>query len=266
MAKSDDYERVIRTLTPKKQQIIHILYEKGELSQKSLSDATGSTVTAMSNLLTRMTGSDPPLIGYRREGKYRLYSLTNTGKAYMQASNDTRSDDGKDTSPSARVENALGLLKSRHEDSWETVLDDSLIYREKAMGDPLGSEDELLISSVIAELEQIVIEDDEDTLSALLDMFPSAILRNRLVNIMDLFEPCVPLIRAIGQSKKYRESCLAMRRKLLDPNTEGMCKKLRDNLRHLDEDALYRYFELLLPEYEDIAIHLADWILISRRS
>jgi len=118
----------IMNLSPRLLDILRVLYENENITQKELSFKLNNSCAATSNLISKILQYYPPLIHKEVWGKYRYYSLTDYGKKYYERCFNKDSSEEIKMSPLEKITASFIL------DNFNPNGEDFLAYGLKKLG------------------------------------------------------------------------------------------------------------------------------------
>lgn len=263
-------------ISVKRLALIHALFKNGSMTQSQLASAISSTVTSLSNIIRVFDESGLGLLSMERDGKYRRYSLSPRGTAFARRKFGAELSDSDPENNAGKLYvyavEALHLFQEQigqsHEpDQWKLKFDEALFERSRG-GLWLDKESEEALNRFLNCLEIAVMTNDLDAHEQIMDLVSEPILRLRIELFMNVFQPFVPLLRAIRNGSDEFDVSLVIRAALIGQLDEesSKCRErigikpdeydsiektasyLAGKIRGREKSDIYRYFSGLLPE------------------
>lgn len=274
----------------KRSALVDTLDEEGELSQGELALKIDSSAASLANIMVRFEQFKYPLLEVKIAGKYRLYSLSEIGKAYMRQIKE-RADQKDDSRPLESVDGELlrkaeasvhefGRRQARQSESWQTRFDEAMMRRIYGMGDRLDEESEQWVDQYLECLERLTLQESEGTLDKAMKLLQNPILKDRVGKYMDRFAHFLPVLEGLRNRKrsfkllkgleavftgKDKETCTELLK--ASGLKELECDKLWDTAVSLkkcvawcSEEEIHQYFDSLLPDCGVLSYSIARWI------
>ena len=273
-------------LTAKRRAVVFALAEDGEDVQGDLAARIGSTVTSLANIIQKFDKFPYKLLESERSGKYRLYRLSELGKAYVEGGKqaDTGPPDEDLDDEERRLlreaETSLACFRERYKDDWKVKLDDALVWRirsYKYLGDEAG---EKLVNRYLACLEQLVMRESYVVFEKVLALLKDEILQIRIEAYMERFQPLILVLRHLADKPASFDMRMMLRFafNVRDASEAGeyieaigwktseynklkeTAEELRGTAAGYGEKQIYLLFQGLLPDLDDLSFYLAQLI------
>lgn len=277
-------------LPSKRSALVDTLYAEGELSQGELASKIDSSAASLANIMARFEQFDYKLLEVKIAGKYRIYSLSEIGKAYMRQTKE-KADQRNNSKTLERVDEELlhkaeesvrgfGLRQVKQSESWQTRFDEAMMRRIHGIGDWLDEESEQWVDQYLECLERLTLLENEGMLYKAMELLQSQILKERVGRYMDRFAHFLPVLKGLRNRKtsfnlfkgleavftgKDKKTCTELLR--ASGLEELECTKLWDTAAILkkcvaeySEEEIHQYFDSLLPDCGGLSYSIARWI------
>ena len=277
---NETFRAIDAFMTTKRKKVLHAFLIQDEWKHGDLAAAAETSPASLSNIMIKFDQFPYPLLSCRSAGKYRYYSLTDLGKAYLAYSG----EDDRPARPAAlqnheelltfrEIKDCLNQLKKTYEDDWDYMLDTELL-RRIYFGKPTetGIEADRLLTA-IGKLEGF----ENETLSyRMMELFPSNILRNRLAEFLNLYgtfrlitkaleagDNVFPVFEAInrfiaGTAAEQDVKSLGWADRFSD--LKVLFRKIADKCKNCEKEELFRCLNWYLPGNEVLAAYLCNLI------
>lgn len=284
-------------LKPKKRAaVFSILSNGGPHSQKSLADAIGSSATALSNILFVFQSFEYQLLEFSNVGKYRFYKLSTIGEAYLKSKVDSSAILNSELNESkcqliSEANISFEEFKHFSPDNWEIIMSHLLEkrlygrevrnYKQKSYLEADNYEKvEQALNRYLACVELAELKNDHTALDQILNLIQNQVLRGLIADIVDIFCQFVSVIRALDDDEKPIENYLIVKNAFSTQNDKEVKKytnslgwskekfdslrktanNLKQNVAHMDEEEIYRYFLSILPGRISLCAYIARCI------
>lgn len=275
----------------KRSSLINALAEEGELSQGQLALKIDSSAASLANIMNKFEQFDYKLLEAKSAGKYRLYSLSEIGWAYVRQTRDkthwednSRTLEREDEELLREAEKSIDhfeLIQSGQGESWQTKFDEAMRRRTRGTGDELDEESERLVNRYLECLERLTLRGSGEILGKAMLKLKNSILQERVVEYMDCFDSFLPILRQLQHGGEAAFGLLEGLEEVFNSKGEtadtvylkmvGLgereCTKLQDAAKRLKEcmekrskKEIYQYFDTLLPDCGALSYSIAGWI------
>lgn len=182
------------SLTKTYMQILKILHQTPHIPQKVLAVSANTTPTSLSNLLTRFTNIEPPLLNIEKSGRTKYYSLTPIGKSYVThellenevtPNEESQNEESKihtftresDSDPLlSETISVFSQFKNLAGDTWYILMDDLITERRQNVSVSLNYLYQMFIKNIL----EIARQNDQNALRQIDFMLNEPILTQRL--------------------------------------------------------------------------------------
>ena len=273
----------------KRSALVDTLDAEGELSQGELASRIDSSAASLSNIVAKFDQFDYKLLDVKIAGKYRIYSLSEIGKAYMRQTRE-QTDQRDNSKTLERVDEELlrraeesvqGFIRqARQSESWQTKFNEAMIRRIYGIGDRLDEESEQWVDQYLECLERLTLRESEGMLDKAMKPLQNQILKEWVGRYMDRFARFLPVLKGLRNRKKSlklfkgleavftgkdKELCTELLTALGLKELE--CTRLWDTVAELkkcvagySEEEIHQYFDSLLPDCGTLSCSIAGWI------
>lgn len=278
-------ENIDRFLTAKRYRIMTALERGGSLTQGALAKEINSSATSLANIIQRFNDECPDLLLKAEDaGKYRYYTLTELGLAYVRdrqaREGHTRSGEELSEIEEQRLfqkaKQSLAEFQRICADGWETTLDDALC--RICRGDKRGhGEEEIYLDGYLNCLELLILNGSEGAMNRTLNLLDNNILRDRVAELMRKVEPFCVVLKSLQQEANAYTVFWLMERAFEGQKGEAVderCKALGWSegeykqlsvvahdlwkcMHAYDGEEIYNYFQALLPEQRQLCAYIA---------
>lgn len=277
-------------ITGTRLRIIEILSESGELTQGQIKEKLDSSPAAVSNLLAKFNQYKHSLIKYRSAGKYRYYSLTELGREYIEASSNVRTvrDVGsvKESDLLREAKRCIEELKQidrrlsseRETGGWGVDLEWALIWRVSGGTRRADSTVEEITDRLLLCCERMVLNNDEDSLSGILEFLNNPLLQDKIEEYLKLFDPFKDIISGLTVGDRDLDLCdtvmcafrggepspeMLSRAGLSEKEYAQLCKSV-DTVKTIvsgyDEETVYHFIQILFMKCNHLGYALTRLI------
>lgn len=272
----------------KRSSLVNALAEQGELSQGQLALKIDSSAASLANIITKFEQFDYKLLEAKSVGKYRLYSLSEIGAAYVRQTRETadwednsRTLEKEDKELLQKAEESIDrfeLMQIGQDESWQTKFYEAMRRRTRGTGDKLDKESERLIDRYLECLERLTLRGSGEILGKAMEKLKNPILQERVVEYMDCFDPFLPILKRLQHggaetfglfegleavfSEVAETACLqtAGLEERECTKLQGAVKKLKECMKKRSKKEIYQYFNTLLPDCGALSYSIAGWI------
>ncbi len=277
-------------LPSKRSALVNTLDAEGELSQGELASKIDSSAASLANIVARFEQFDYKLLEVKTAGKYRLYSLSEIGKAYVRQTKE-KTDQRDDSKTLESVDEELlrkadeslrefGLRQAEQSESWQSKFDEAMLRRINGIGDRLDEESEQWVDQYLECLERLTLRESEGTLDKAMKLPHNQILEERVGKYMDRFDHFLPVLKGLHNKKtsfgllkglevaftgEDKETCIKLLKAagLEEPKCTKLydtAEKLKKCLAEYREEEIHQYFDSLLPDCGGLSYSIARWI------
>lgn len=273
-------------LTKKRRAVINVLAEKGELSQGDIALAIASTPASLSNIILIFDQYKYKLLEGKSVGKYRYYTLSDLGKAYIEDMGGEKGRKNKDILNEQDIiffqeaKECIEEFKKIHNDEWETKFDTALMRRIYGMGELLDDKSELLVNQYLKDIEILTVRNSDEILNKVFALLTNSILRDRIVSFMNYFDPFVVVLKSLEKKENILSIGMILR-DVFNEESEVDVKKYIDKLGWKNDEycklktivpilkkcmygygieEIYQYFNGLLPNQELLSMCISQWV------
>ncbi len=205
---TEEQKREIKDfLTAKRKKIIMELAQHKRLSHGELALLVGSTPTSLYNILQKFDKFKYELIYSENVGKYRYYSLTELGEAFILGLDKGNQVNETRVKTVLQQEGGRLLQKSReclkkfrniYEEEWGIRLDDILLklteHNVKDLDESIN-----IIDDLIANIELMILQGYEPEINKVMKFLESDILWMRLEQVLEDFYSFLPIIKRMRE-------------------------------------------------------------------
>lgn len=183
----------------KREQIMGILWESGELTQGDLAQRVNSTPTSMSNILLKFDQFKYKLLCCESRGTRKYYSLSDMGAFYMQYLNNRKTDKGdivfaSDLYLFQEAKNSIKYFKDKAEDDNEILMEDALLRLCYGIENESSWEDIDAFQKYIYSIEKLLLLGNEVYFERAMRLMESEILRKRVDQFLEGFYLLRPIL------------------------------------------------------------------------
>ncbi len=273
-------------LASKRNALVSALDRAGELSQGKIAQEISSSAASLANIMTKFEQFNHKLLEVKSVGKYRVYSLSDIGKAYVRQAKGRAGhrDEGKslekeDEELLKKAEESLRAFELKQGESWQRKFDDAMMRRTCGVGKRLEEKSERLVDEYLGCLERLTLRENDEALDRALRLLPNQILLDRVGIYMDRFDPFLPVMERLCDGKAAFALLEGLRAvftgedekpdKLFESaglggreyaNLRTAAAELKNCVEGYGKEEIYQYFSALLPDCEALSYSIAGWI------
>lgn len=195
----DQISEISEFAVRKREQIMRILWDNGELTQGDLAQRVNSTPTSMSNILLKFDRFKYKLLCCESRGIRKYYSLSDTGLFYMQYLNNRKMDKGdivfaNDLYLLQEAKNSINYFKDKADGDNEILMEDALLRLCYGIDNESSWEDIDVFLKYIYSIEKLLLLGNEVYFERAMSLMESEILRKRVDQFLEGFYLLRPIL------------------------------------------------------------------------
>lgn len=195
----DQISEISEFAVRKREQIMRILWENGELTQGDLAQRVNSTPTSMSNILLKFDQFKYKLLCCESRGIRKYYSLSDTGAFYMRYLNNKRMDkrdivNANDLYLFQEAKNSIKYFRDKADGDNEILMEDALLRLCYGIDNESSWEDIDVFLKYIYSIEKLLLLENEVYFERAMRLMESEILRKRVDQFLEGFYLLRPIL------------------------------------------------------------------------
>lgn len=288
--KSPVFDKIQEFVTPLRLDILRVLYNNGRQSQGELALHLSLKPTALANRLLKFDSFNPKLLEKVYEGKYCYYALSEWGQRFMdriseaetaQVRESTALLDRQDEILFALAQSSIEELKCCFGDEWGKAFDNVLVrymLGSKFVPDNTAKK---LTNQFLKSFELLMMHQNEQMYNKALGLLDDGTASSRATDFIDDFFLPFSNVLAKMQEKNQlisigtvlefiftgeKQDSIGTHLRTLDWNNSDLRKlqetvlQIKECLSGYEQEEIYDYFTVLLPDQEPWAWILSRWI------
>lgn len=195
----DQISEISEFAVRKREQIMRILWEDGELTQGDLAQRANSTPTSMSNILLKFDQFKYKLLCCESRGIRKFYSLSDTGAFYMRYLNNKTMDkrdivNANDLYLFQEAKNSIKYFRDKADGDNEILMEDALLRLCYGIDNESSCEDIDVLLKYIYSIEKLLLLENEVYFERAMRLMESEILRKRVDQFLEGFYLLRPIL------------------------------------------------------------------------